>query len=115
MDKSTPGKAKSPGPAIDMDKFRLRSFVETLIGLDEVEIHDGSVPLIGLGAHLNGNTKAVLFRQAGPENAEIVGNVLGAPKCKRCVGIVLPATDGALVLLHASVCIVAAVGATTKS
>ena len=65
-------------PDMDMDRFRLRRFVEKLIGLDEVAVHDGPVPLSELGAHLDGNPKAVLFRNAGPEGVEVVGNVLGA-------------------------------------
>src|SRR5580658_5646451 len=32
--------------AVDFDKYRLRSFVERLIELGEVEIHDKPVPLI---------------------------------------------------------------------
>lgn len=64
--------------SVDTETFRLRNFVERLIAEDEVEIHDHAMPLIDLGAHLDGNEKAVLFRQAGPERAEVVGNVLGS-------------------------------------
>lgn len=78
MDKSTPRKAESAGPAVDMDRFRLRPFVEFLTEQGEVEVHDGPIPLVELGGHLDGNPKAVLFRQAGPEGVEVVGNLLGA-------------------------------------
>jgi 2,5-furandicarboxylate decarboxylase 1 len=64
--------------SVDTETFRLRRFVERLIAEDEVEIHDQAVPLIELGSHLDGNAKAVLFRQAGPERTEVVGNVLGS-------------------------------------
>lgn len=61
----------------DTDRFRLRNFVERLIEHDQVEIHDEPVPLTGLAQHLDGNEKAVLFRRAGPEQAEVIGNILG--------------------------------------
>lgn len=64
--------------SVDTEKFRLRAFVERLIAENEVEIHDQKIPLIELGTHLDGNAKAVLFRQAGQEEAEVVGNVLGS-------------------------------------
>ncbi len=65
-------------PAPDCERFRLRRFVEGLIAQGEVEIHDEPVPLTALAGHLDGNEKAVLFRKAGPEQAELVGNVLGS-------------------------------------
>ena len=35
---------------IDVEKYRLRRFVERLVDMDEVETHDEPVPLTGLGA-----------------------------------------------------------------
>ena len=35
------------------------------------------VPLTKMAGHLDGNEKAVLFRKAGPEGVEVVGNLLG--------------------------------------
>jgi len=35
---------------IDLEKFRLRTFVDHLIDMGEVEIHDEPVPLTSLGA-----------------------------------------------------------------
>jgi hypothetical protein len=71
------------GAAIDTDKFRLRRFVERLVEMGEVEIHDEPVPLVGLAAIIEGTKKAVLFKAAGPERAEIVaktgGTVAGSP------------------------------------
>ena len=61
----------------DTEQFRLRRFVELLIEQDQVHIHDEPVPLTNMAAHLDGNEKAVLFRKAGPEGAEVVGNLLG--------------------------------------
>jgi UbiD family decarboxylase len=63
---------------IDTDAFRLRRFVDRLIALGEVELHSEPVALADIGAVLDGNAKAVLFRKAGPEGVELVGNVMGS-------------------------------------
>src|SRR5712671_3281614 len=57
---------------IDLEKYRLRTFVNRLIDMGEVEIHDEPVPLTGLGEMIERTQKAVLFKSAGPERAEIV-------------------------------------------
>ena len=57
---------------IDLEKFRLRTFVDRLIDMGEVEIHDEPVPLTGVGAIIERTEKAVLFKSAGPEKAEMV-------------------------------------------
>lgn len=56
----------------DLDKYRLRRFVERLIDIDEVEIHDEPVPLTGLSPIIEATPKAVLFRKAGPQQLELV-------------------------------------------
>ena len=56
---------------VDFEKYRLRNFVDRLIELDEVEIHDEKVPLTGLSPIIEATPKAVLFKQAGPERLEI--------------------------------------------
>ncbi len=56
----------------DFEKFRLRRFVDRLIEIDEVDIHDEPVPLAALGAIIEATPKAVLFRNAGPEGFEII-------------------------------------------
>jgi 2,5-furandicarboxylate decarboxylase 1 len=63
---------------IDTEAFRLRRFVDTLIEAGECEVRAAPIDLIDLGAVLDCNAKAVLFRAAGPERAEIVGNVMGS-------------------------------------
>jgi UbiD family decarboxylase len=63
---------------IDTEKYRLRRFVEQLIELDEVEVHDEPVPLVGLSPIIEGTTKAVLFKKAGPERVEIVAKTAGS-------------------------------------
>jgi len=62
---------------IDMDKFRLRNFVNRLIEMGEVEIHDEPVALADLSAIIENTRKCVLFRDAGPEHFEIVSSVAG--------------------------------------
>ncbi len=58
--------------------FRLKAFIDGLVGTDEVEVRDEAVPLIDMAGHLDGNARAVLFRNAGPESATVVGNVMGS-------------------------------------
>src|SRR3954465_12201830 len=62
----------SSSAKIDLEKFRLRTFVNRLIDMGEVEVHDEPVPLTGLGEMIERTQKAVLFKSAGPERTEIV-------------------------------------------
>lgn len=62
---------------IDIEKYRLRRFVDQLIEWDEVEVHDEPVPLVDLSRIIEGTTKAVLFKQAGPERTELVAKTAG--------------------------------------
>ena len=64
--------------SFDPDKFRLRRFVERLEQMDELEVHDETVALADLSPIIEGSSKAVLFRKAGPEGAELVANVNGS-------------------------------------
>ena len=64
--------------AVDTETFRLRRFVDGLDGTDGVEIVKEPVKLTEIAARLDGNPKAVLFREAGPEGAEMIGNVMGS-------------------------------------
>ena len=65
---------------IDLEKFRLRTFVDRLIDMGEVEIHDEPVPLTGVGAIIERTEKAVLFKSAGPEKAEMVAKTAASRK-----------------------------------
>src|SRR5262245_10621954 len=65
---------------IDMEKFRLRRFVDRLIDLGEVEIHDEPVALTALSATIERTEKALLFRKAGAEQVEIVAKTAGNRK-----------------------------------
>jgi 2,5-furandicarboxylate decarboxylase 1 len=59
----------------EADSFRLRNFVEELIAADELQVVDAATELADLTSYMDGNTKAVLFKNAGSEKAEIIGNV----------------------------------------
>src|SRR5262249_31110165 len=62
--------------AADFERFRLRTFIEGL-GKDELDSRGDPIDLAGIADVMEGNQKAVLFRAAGPEKAELVGNVMG--------------------------------------
>src|SRR5436190_2549822 len=66
----------SRSDSADCERFRLRSFVESLG--EELEIVPGPTDLADVAAKLEGNPKAVLFRSLGPERAELAGNVCGS-------------------------------------
>lgn len=61
--------------AIDLEKFRLRSFVDGLIEDGRVEIHGEYVALADVGHVIEDSDRTVLFRQAGPEKVELVARV----------------------------------------
>ncbi len=65
---------------VDVDKFRLRRFVERLIDLGEVDVRNDPVPLAALSAIIESTDKALLFKRAGPEQAEIVAKTAGSRK-----------------------------------
>jgi 2,5-furandicarboxylate decarboxylase 1 len=63
---------------VDFERFRLRTLVEELTGLGEVEVHDEPVALADLSSVIEASDKAVLFRNAGPEKLELVAGVMGS-------------------------------------
>src|SRR5215471_12897436 len=65
-------------PQPDTEKFRLRAFVERLVQQGQCVVHDAPIDLVDIAAVLDGNPKAVWFRNVGPEKTELVGNVMGA-------------------------------------
>lgn len=60
---------------VDFERFRLRNFLNQLVEAGEVEVHAEPFDLADVAKVLTGNPKAVWFKQAGPEQAELVGNV----------------------------------------
>lgn len=69
---------KAAAAKLDMEKFRLRRFVERLIDLGEVEIHDEPVALTRLSEIIESTDKALLFRNAGPERLELAAKTGGS-------------------------------------
>ncbi len=64
--------------AVDFDRFRLRRFIDDLVGTGELETHDAPIDLADIADKLEGNRKALLCRAAGPEKQELVGSVMGS-------------------------------------
>jgi UbiD family decarboxylase len=62
---------------IDFDKFRLRPFVNRLVEIGEVEVHEEPLALVDLSTIIEGTSKATLFKKAGPEQFELVAAVNG--------------------------------------
>lgn len=60
--------------AMDFDRFRLRTFLQGL-PTEECATLDAPIELAGIGAVLENNPRAVLFRAVGPERQELAGNV----------------------------------------
>ena len=74
--------------SIDLDRFRLRTFIESLDGSDQLDIREDKVDLADMAAIMQGNTKAVWFKKAGPEGVEVVGNVVGGrERLARALGV----------------------------
>jgi UbiD family decarboxylase len=67
-----------PASTVDLDRFRLRRFVDHLIALGEVEIHHRPLALARISELIENSPKAVLFKDAGSEHFEIVGGVGGS-------------------------------------
>src|SRR5258707_7690712 len=63
---------------IDLERFRLRRFVEELRQTGELEVRSGPAELAEVAPALEGNAKAVLFERVGREGAQLAGNVMGS-------------------------------------
>jgi UbiD family decarboxylase len=62
---------------IDLEKFRLRRFVERLVDVGEMEVREEPVPLTRVSEIVEGTRRGVLFRKAGPEGVELAAKVAG--------------------------------------
>lgn len=67
--------APTPTAALDLDRFGLRRYLESLQGSDQLEIVEAPVDLADVAARLSGSDKAIWFKNAG--GGELVGNVVG--------------------------------------
>jgi 2,5-furandicarboxylate decarboxylase 1 len=65
---------------IDMDKFRLRKFVERLVDMGEMEVINEPTPLTKMSELIEGKKNGLLFKKAGPEGHEVAAKVLGSRK-----------------------------------
>src|SRR5262245_16829282 len=63
---------------LDLDKFRLRRFVEKLATIGEVEVHDEPVALGDLSAVIESSPKAAHLKRVGAEGFEMVAAVSGS-------------------------------------
>ena len=70
--------ATAPAVDLDLDRFRLRRFIEGLAEAGEVERRDAPVELADIAEILDGNPRAVHFLAVGPERQELVGNVVSS-------------------------------------
>src|SRR5256885_4499018 len=72
-------KASARETGIDLERFRLRRFVEELRQAGELEVHAGSAELAGGAPALEGNAKAVLFERLGRGGGQLLRHVMGNP------------------------------------
>ena len=70
--------AAARSAANDLDRFRLRRFIDDLAGTDELERREAPVDLADVAKILEGNPRAVHLLAAGPERQELVGNVVSS-------------------------------------
>ena len=70
-------KASARETGIDLERFRLRRFVEELRQAGELEVRSGAVELAEVAEALEGNARAVLFERVGREGVQLAGNVMG--------------------------------------
>ena len=71
-------KASARETGIDLERFRLRRFVDELRQAGELEVRSGPAELADVAQALEGNAKAALFERVGAEGAQLAGNVMGS-------------------------------------
>src|SRR5262249_1917692 len=64
--------------ATNLDRFRLRRFIESLAGTDELERREAPVDLADIAEILDGNPRAVHFLAAGPEQQDVAGQAVSS-------------------------------------
>ncbi len=74
---------------VDMEKFRLRRFVDRLIEHGHVTIHEEPVALADLSSIIEATPNTHLFRQAGPEQLEMVSTI-GASRARLAMAFEVP-------------------------
>ncbi len=81
-------KAKSK-TSVDMEKFRLRRFVDRLLDGGHVSVHEDPVALSDIGAIIEQTPNTHLFRKAGPEQLEMVSTI-GASRERLAMAFEVP-------------------------
>ncbi len=61
--------------SLDLDRFRLRNFIAVLEAAGELQTHDSPCDLVDLPELIDGEAKAVLIKQVGPERQSLAANV----------------------------------------
>ncbi|MBI0538206.1 UbiD family decarboxylase [Roseomonas sp. KE2513] len=61
--------------SLDLDRYRLRRFLERLEAAGELQVEERPLDLADLPELLEGNPRALLARRVGPESAVLAGNV----------------------------------------
>ena len=64
----------------DIDKFRLRRFVEKLDAMGKIETHEAQTDLSDIAVVIENSPKVVWFKNVGPEMLELVANVNASQK-----------------------------------
>jgi 2,5-furandicarboxylate decarboxylase 1 len=59
----------------NLERFRLRAFMEQLVEAGDCLVVDQNVDLVDVAGYLERASKAVWFKSVGPEKAELAGNV----------------------------------------
>lgn len=62
----------------DVDRFRLRRFIEELAAHDELDTVEAPTRLTDVAERIEGNPRAVLFQSVGLDGKELVANVMGS-------------------------------------
>ncbi len=75
---NAPVATSTDGAGVDCDAFRLRRFLQGLEGSGEFEVVSEHRDLADLGAAIEGNPRAILFENVGPEGAQVAANVCGS-------------------------------------
>ncbi len=63
---------------VDLERFRLATFLEELRRSGELDVVTGPAELADVAPALEGSAKAVLFERVGGEGAQLAGNVMGS-------------------------------------
>ena len=63
---------------MDMNRFRLRTMLDALAAVGDLDAHSGATPLSHVARLLQDSDKAVFFEQGGAEGQALVGNVMSS-------------------------------------